>query len=65
VARGSYIDPRVIDRYRSGLTIAGALEQLGAVDELGEPSFQGPVEQAVLALISDREGDRFDQVIAS
>ena len=29
VCRASYIDPRVFDRYRDGLTIGGALEQLG------------------------------------
>jgi len=56
VCRASYIDPRVFDRYRSGLTIAGALEQLGQVGELGEPAHQGPVEEAVLDLIEDKHG---------
>jgi DNA topoisomerase-1 len=54
VARASYIDPRVFDRYRSGWTIAGAIEELGAVEAIGEPSFQGAIEQAVLDLIEDR-----------
>jgi DNA topoisomerase-1 len=54
VCRASYIDPRLFDRYRSGLTIAGALEQLGQVDELGEPAHQGPIEEAVLDLIEER-----------
>jgi DNA topoisomerase I len=54
VCRASYIDPRVFDRYRSGLTVAGALEQLGQVDELGEPAHQGPVEEAVLELIEEK-----------
>jgi DNA topoisomerase IB len=64
VARASYIDPRVFDRYSSGLTIAGALEKLGAVGELGEPSFQGPVEAAVLDLIADRQGVSLEQALA-
>jgi len=56
VCRASYIDPRVFDRYRSGLTIAGALTELGEVDEPGEPAHQGPVELAVLDLIEERHG---------
>jgi DNA topoisomerase IB len=56
VCRASYIDPRVFDRYRSGLTVAGALEQLGQVDELGEPAYQGPIEEAVLDLIEEKHG---------
>ena len=56
VCRASYIDPRVFDRYRSGLTIAGALDQLGQVGELGEPAHQGPIEEAVLDLIEDKHG---------
>ena len=32
VCRASYIDPRVFDRYRDGITIGGALDQLGDVD---------------------------------
>jgi DNA topoisomerase-1 len=54
VCRASYLDPRLFDRYRSGLTIAGVLEQLGQVDELGEPAHQGPIEEAVLDLIEER-----------
>jgi DNA topoisomerase-1 len=56
VCRASYIDPRVFDRYRSGLTIAGALEQLGQVTELGEPAHQGAIEEAVLDLIEEKRG---------
>jgi DNA topoisomerase I len=56
VCRASYIDPRVFDRYRSGLTIAGALEQLGQIDEEGEPAHQGPIEEAVLDLIEEKQG---------
>jgi DNA topoisomerase IB len=54
VCRASYIDPRLFDRYRSGLTIAGALTRLGEVEELGEPAHQGPIEEAVLDLIEER-----------
>jgi DNA topoisomerase IB len=55
VCRASYIDPRVIDRFASGVTIGGVLEDLGEVDAFGEPSLQGPVEEAVLDLIADRK----------
>jgi DNA topoisomerase-1 len=54
--RASYIDPRIFDRYRSGLTVAAALEQLGQVDEPGEPAHQGPIEEAVLDLIEEKHG---------
>jgi len=50
VCRASYIDPRVFDRYRDGLTIGGALDELGEV-EFGEPATQGAVEEAVLDLL--------------
>ena len=54
VCRASYIDPRVFDRYRSGLTIAGAFERLGDGAAPGEPAHQGVIEAAVLDLIQDR-----------
>jgi len=50
VCRASYIDPRVFDRFQDGLTIGGALAQLGEV-ELGEPATQGAIEEAVLDLL--------------
>jgi DNA topoisomerase I len=50
VARASYIDPRVFDRYRAGETIAPALS---LVPEDGDtPAIQGPVEEAVLDLLT-------------
>jgi DNA topoisomerase-1 len=50
VARASYIDPRVFDRYRDGETIGAAL---GLVADDGDaPAIQGPVEEAVLELIT-------------
>jgi DNA topoisomerase IB len=60
VCRASYIDPRVFDRYRSGLTIAGALERLGDVDQPGEPAHQGAIEAAVLELIEERHAPDLD-----
>ncbi len=50
VCRASYIDPRVFDCFRDGLTIGGALEDLGAARH-GEPATQGAVEEAVLDLL--------------
>ena len=46
VCRASYIDPRVFDRFRDGLTIGGALP------DFGEP-LQGPIEAAVLDLLAE------------
>jgi DNA topoisomerase IB len=53
VARASYIDPRVFDRYQDGLTIAGAFDELGADPE--ETAIQGPIEEAVIDLIEGHE----------
>ena len=50
VCRKSYIDPRVIDRFESGVTISGALEQIGEVDPFDEGSL-AVVEEAVLDLL--------------
>lgn len=51
VCRSSYVDPRVVDRYREGITIAPALADLGEGVAFGQPSTQGRVEQAVLELL--------------
>jgi DNA topoisomerase IB len=50
VARASYIDPRVFDLFRDGVTIAPALDRLGDVD-LGVPATHGKIEKAVLELL--------------
>jgi DNA topoisomerase I len=63
VTRASYIDPRVFDRFRSGLDIAGTLEQLGDVEEFGMPAHQGPVEAAVLDLIEERRAPDFELIV--
>lgn len=51
VCRSSYVDPRVVDRYRQGRTIVGDLDRLGANLEFGSLATQGAVEQAVLELL--------------
>jgi DNA topoisomerase-1 len=51
VARTSYIDPRVFDRFDGGLTIAGVLPEL-AEDTSAWPDLQGAIEEAVLDLIA-------------
>jgi len=61
VCRASYIDPRVFDRYRDGITIGGALDQLGDVD-LGEPATRGAIEEAVLDLLEGSESPALEKV---
>ena len=51
VARRSYIDPRVFDRYLSGWTIAGALERIPSLD-VADNRARTRVERAVLDLLS-------------
>ncbi|HEX3489148.1 MAG TPA: DNA topoisomerase IB [Streptosporangiaceae bacterium] len=55
VARGSYIDPRVIDRYEHGRTIERALAELGASSEFGELATQGRAEAAVLRILQQAD----------
>jgi len=54
VCRASYVDPRVIDRFMGGETIASDLLELGT-DDLADPSVQAKIEAAVLELLI---GDR-------
>jgi DNA topoisomerase I len=51
VARASYIDPRVFDRFDGRLTIAGVLPEL-VEDTSAWPDLQGTIEEAVLDLIA-------------
>ncbi len=61
VCRASYIDPRVFDRFDGGLTIGGALPELGE-DTAPWPVVQRAVEEAVLDLIADnRESDLVEE----
>jgi DNA topoisomerase-1 len=62
VCRASYIDPRVFDRYQDGFTIGGALDRLGEGVDLGQPSFQGPVEEAVLDLLEEERTSAIEKV---
>jgi DNA topoisomerase I len=62
VARTSYIDPRIFDRFDGGLTIAGVADEVGA----GRADSQRIVEEGVLDLIArDRDSsavEKADQV---
>ncbi len=53
VCRASYIDPRIIDLYSDGVTIAADLEALGEDASYGSPAFQGAIEATVLALLRE------------
>jgi DNA topoisomerase-1 len=53
VCRASYIDPRVFDRYRAGVTLAPALGLIGELGEEQAPATQGAIEEAVLALLDE------------
>ncbi len=53
VARRSYIDPCLIERYREGVTIAPVLGTLGEDREFGELATSGRGEQAVLSILRD------------
>ena len=53
VCRASYIDPRVFDRFDSGLTIGGVLTAVA--DSSDMDSLHGPIEDAVLDLIAAEE----------
>jgi DNA topoisomerase I len=55
VARASYIDPRVIELYESGITIAPALRDLGRNSEFGDLATRGAAERAVVHMLT-RQG---------
>ena len=62
VARASYIDPRVFDRFDGGVTISGALPQL-MEDTAAWPEVQRAMEKAVLDLLEDdRESEAVESV---
>jgi len=62
VARASYIDPRVFDRFEGGLTIGGVLTQLGDDGDLA--SIHGAAEEAVLDLLREEEGSEALEKVA-
>ena len=55
VARRSYIDPRVFDRYLSGWTIGGELDRIGGLSGPDDRR-RSRLEHAVLDLIEDDHG---------
>ncbi len=52
VCRSSYIDPRVVDLFYDGITIADDLDLLGEGAGYGQLAFQGAIEAAVVDLLS-------------
>ena len=52
VARASYIDPRLLDRYEEGVTITERLA-VAVEGDLADPAFRDAVEAAVLDLLED------------
>jgi DNA topoisomerase IB len=56
VARASYVDPRVIDRFHAGVTIAPAIGD--DVPDLSRTRVRARVERAVLARLEDGGGSR-------
>jgi DNA topoisomerase IB len=67
VARGSYVDPRVIDRFGEGLTVAAALaathEELEQDEPVPEQNVSERVRRAVLDLIAgDEDAPGVDEV---
>jgi DNA topoisomerase I len=62
VARASYIDPRVFDRYDGGRVISGVFEEF-AEDTAAWPAVQPVVEEAVLDLLEgDYESEAIERV---
>ncbi len=54
VCRASYVDPRVVDRFESGITIAPAIGRLAdGGPDLARPRVRRRVERAVLDLLTD------------
>ena len=51
VCRASYINPRVIELYEEGVTVASALPHLGDQGADGVPATQGSAERAVLRML--------------
>jgi len=52
VARASYIDPRLLDRYEEGVTITERLA-VAVEGDLADPALRDAVEAAVLDLLED------------
>jgi DNA topoisomerase IB len=52
MARASYVDPRVIELYENGSTIASVLGDLGRDSDFGDLATRGRAEAAVLKLLA-------------
>lgn len=62
VARRAYIDPRVFDRYQSGWTIAGALDEI-ADGRREDDEKRAAIEAAVLDLLADNtDSDAIERI---
>jgi DNA topoisomerase IB len=57
VARASYIDPRIIELYEQGVTIAPVLANLGKGQDVGDMATKGHAERAVLRLLTKKRCD--------
>lgn len=55
VCRASYVDPRVLDRFEEGETVAAALDELGTVADVRHLEVRRRIEEAVLALLAEEE----------
>jgi DNA topoisomerase I len=53
VCRKSYVDPRILDRFDDGETIASALEVLGRPVEIDNPGALATIEAAVVAMLDE------------
>lgn len=62
VARRAYIDPRVFDRYLSGWTIAGAVQEAAAQGKADDKG-RGTIEAAVLDLLAENtDSDALERI---
>jgi DNA topoisomerase-1 len=55
VVRSSYVDPRVLDLFSDGTTIAAALADLGGTPDMEDPGGRETVERAVLEMLETGE----------
>jgi DNA topoisomerase-1 len=65
VSRSSYIDPRVFDRFQSGWTIGGEVEQIMEEPFLGRPRLRERIEAAVIDLLEEpRQSPAVEKIAA-
>ena len=53
VAKSSYVDPRIVDRFLAGEAIVDSLPALGKDTATGHMATEGAVEKAVIAVLKD------------